>query len=136
MARRPKYATTIDVSGPFFSRDPVKTFAGNVQDMLEAMSKEGEKDAKAQVEGLAGAMSRYTGWTTDHIKGRVHNIAGKHWRKTAVVSVFPGGMDASTAIRTQAAASTIEGRWHVFRRVMSRLRRSRAVNMAELTKGM
>ena len=104
MAKRAKYATTIDISGPFFSKDPTKTFAENVQKMLEAMAREGEEDAKAQVSGLAGRMSHYTGWTTRTITGRVKNKSGKHWRKTAVVSAFSGGMAASDAIRTNAAS--------------------------------
>jgi hypothetical protein len=45
-------------------------------------------------------------------------------------------MDARDAIRTKAAASSVEGRFRPFRRVTSALRRSRAVLSANLTEGL
>lgn len=122
--------TTIDVSGPFFQGDPAKKLAANIQTMLEAVAKEGEADVKAQA---AGHM--YTGAFFRGIQGRVHSLGGKHWRVTAVVSqthVYPwpnGG-------QAQYRGGKLEARYHMFRTTASRLRRSSAVNRAELTKGM
>ena len=123
--------STIDLSGPFFQYDPRKRLSENIQTMLEAVAEEGEQDVRAQVAaaGYAGG-NFYEGVT-----GRVRSIGGKHWLRTAVVSqthVYPwpnGG-------QKQYRGGKLEARRGVFRKTKSRLNRSRAVNAAELTKGM
>lgn len=122
--------TTIDLSGPFFQSDPRKRLGQNIEAMLEAIAAEGEADVKAQA-----AAHRDTGRFYEGIKGRVVSLSGKHWRRTAVVSqtnVYPwpnGG-------QKQYRGGKLEARHGFFRKTKNRLNRSRAVNRAELTKGM
>jgi hypothetical protein len=126
--------TTIDLSGPFFEHDPAKTFRQNVRTMLEALAAEGEADVKAQIQARAGSMRHYTGWTRGTVKGRTQSLSGRKWAVSAVISTNTAGMDRKDAIRTKAAGSTIEGRWHPFRMTKNRLNRSRKINAAELLK--
>lgn len=126
----------VDFSGPFFERDPEKTIRENVRRMLDNLAAEGERDVQGQIASRAAAMPRYTGWTHDHVVGRVSSLGGKRWALNAVVSANTSGMGATQAIRTQAAASTIERRWHPFRRTASAMRRARAVLSANLSEGL
>jgi hypothetical protein len=123
-------ATTIVLSGPFFEKDPAKTLSQNVQTMLEAVAQEGESDVKAQAAGHQRTGAFYNG-----IEGRVRSVSGKHWLRTAVVSethVYPWPNGGAKQYR----GGKLEAHYHMFRTTASRLRRSRAVNQAELTKGM
>jgi hypothetical protein len=126
----------VDFSGPFFDRDPVKTIRANIRDMMDRLAEEGERDVVQQIAGRSGSMPAYTGWTASHVRGRTESLSGKRWAVSAVVSMNTAGMDARTAIRTQAATATIEARWHPFRRTTTAIRRSRAVMAANLTKGL
>ena len=144
-------ATTIDFTGPFFEADPEKQFDENVDTMLAAMAKEGAEDVRAQVDSHRGDMPRWTGFSEYRVCERAdfpwrkgggysiiwtstHNLPGRPEAKSASggLSEFRGNAAASVL----AAMSTIEGRWHPFRVTKNRLGKSRAVNMAELTKGM
>lgn len=126
----------VDFSGPFFDRDPRKTIRSNIRDMMDRLAAEGERDVKQQIAGRAGAMPHYTGWTHDRVRGRTESLSGKQWAVTAVVSTDTSGMSARDAIRTKAAAASIERRFHPFRRTTSAMRRSRAVLGANLVKGL
>lgn len=122
--------TTIDLSGPFFQYDPRKRLGENIQTMLEAVAEEGEQDVKAQAVG-----HQVTGTFYQGIRGRVVSRAGRHWRRTAVVSqtnVYPWPSGGEKQYR----GGKLEARYHWFRKTKTRLNRSRAVNTAELTKGM
>ena len=126
-----RVATSIDLSGPFFRYDPVKTFSANQIDMLEAFAAEGQEDVQTQVAAAGyGGGNFYEG-----VVGRVKALSGKQWRATAVISqthVYPwagGG-------QKQYRGGKLEARHGFFRKTKSRLGRSRAVNRAELTKGM
>lgn len=126
--------TRVDFKGPFFERDVRKSMRTNIRDMMGALAQEAESDVKGQVGGRHGSMPRSTGATYASIKGRTTSLGGKQWQVTAVVSANTGGMDRATAIRIKAAASTIERRWHPFRRTSFSIRRARAVISANLTK--
>lgn len=122
--------TTIDLSGPFFKHDPVKRFSQNVIAMLEAYAAEGERDVKAQAQphSLSGDFA-------DGVVGRVKALGGKQWRATAVISqthVYPWKNGGPKQYR----GGKHEARHGFFRKTRSRLNRSRAVNRAELTKGL
>ena len=125
----------VDFSGPFFTKDPVKTIRANIRDMMDALAAEGERDVQQQIAGRAGSMPAYTGWTHDHVRGRTESLAGKQWAVSAVVSMNTTGMAAKDAIRTQAAAAGIEARFHPFRRTTTAIRRSRKIMAANLVKG-
>ena len=125
----------VDFSGPFFQKDPRKTIRDNIRDMMGGLAKEAERDVQQQIAGRSSSMRSYTGWTHDHVRGRTQSLVGKRWQVSAVVSMNTQGMGARDAIRTQAAAASIERRWHPFRRTASAIRRARAVMSANLTKG-
>ncbi len=134
-----KITTTIDVSGPFFTHDPAKTFLGNVHTLLEAIAQEGQQDVDAQLEASESGrapLASGKGRVRDFVRGRVESIGGKPWHLNVVISPDRSGLDARDAIGLYAAASRIEGREHVFRRTTTRLRRGNALNRAELTKGL
>lgn len=128
--------TTIDYTGPFFEKDPTKTLRQNVRIMLEAMAREGESDVRAQIPSKSGD-------TAAGIHGRVKNLEGKPWAVTMVVSqqrVFPWKKRGARGFVGRGEAEyrggKLEAKLHMFRRTSGRLSRSRAVNMAELTKGL
>lgn len=128
--------TKVELTGNFFTRDPGKTLRGNVKDMLDGLAGEMEREVRGEVESQRGQMPEWSGWTVDHIQGRTHSQQGKRWGTWAVVSANTSGMSAADAIRTKAAAASIERRWHPFRRVKSAVYRSRALISADLTKGL
>ena len=114
--------TKVELSGNFFVRDPSKTLYRNIGDMLEA---------------LAGEMPGYSGWSYDHTVGYVKSgLTGKRWATWAAVGAVTAGMSKKDAIRTKAAAASIERRWHPYRRVKSAVYRSRSVLSADLARGL
>lgn len=134
MARRSPVKVTVDLSGPLFTRDPGLTVKGNIRRMMDGIAQEGQTAVRAQIASLPLPYS--TGWTVDHAIGRTTSYAGKHWWLHAVISANTDGMDQRLAIRTKAAAASVERRFHPFRRVGSALKRSRAVLVANLTEGL
>ena len=127
--------TTIDVSGPFFTRDVTQTFRANVRAMLQAMAEEGAEDVRAQIEAHEGDMPRSVGWSRTRVAVRSH-FPWREGRGYSLLWTSTQGMGKKEAVRTMAAMSTIEGRWHPFRVTKNRLNKSKAVNYAELTKGL
>lgn len=134
-----KIATTIDLSGPFFTKDVTKTLNENIVLMLEAVAEEGELDVRDQLVATQEGrlpISRLGDRVSDHVRGRVVSLASKHWQRTAVISVNNSGFGPYEGRSLMAAASKVEGATHAFRRTTSRLKRARAVNRAELMKGL
>jgi hypothetical protein len=127
--------TRVDFTGPFFTHSPGATLRGNIKAMMTALSKEMEADVRGQIDAKAGAMEFYTGWTRSHVIGRAESLSHKPWLATAVVSANTNGMSAKDAIRTKAAAASIERRFHPFRRTASAVRGSRAL-LADLARGL
>lgn len=127
-------ASTVELRGPLFEKDPGKTVLENARDMLAELARYGEQKVRADIAARAGRMARYTGWTYEHVKGRVDSNDGKRWYRHAVVSANTDGMVKAEAIRTKAAASTIERRWHPFRRAAFASRA--AIKKADLAKGL
>lgn len=139
----PRVVTTIDTSGPFFEKDAAKTYFENLRAMMEAWGAEGEKDVVAQMsagESSRALVSILDERVSEHVLGRAFSVAppGKNWWETAVVSVNAkgGGLGRDQAIALLAASKEIESRYHPFRKTASRLRRARAVQQANLTKGL
>lgn len=129
--------TKVELSGNFFTHQPGRTLYRNIGDMLDALSAEMEGIVRGEVLSHAGDMPRWTGWTAGHVSGYTTSpVTGKHWALWAAVGVPTTGMDRKQAIRTKAAAASIERRWHPFRRVKSAVYRSRALISADLAKGL
>lgn len=128
-------ALRVDFTGPFFTGNPHKTFRANIRDFMDELASEGARDVRLQIEAKRGAMKQSTGFTAQHVRGRTSSLGGKRWQVSAVVSMDTRGMTRAQAIRTQAAASSIEGRFHPFRRTTARMKRARPAQMARLLKG-
>lgn len=129
--------TRIELSGNFFTHDPGKTLYANIGDMLENLAGELESEVAGAFASHAGSMPAYTGWSTRAVRGYVTSPkTGKHWALWAAVASVTQGMSAKDAIRTKAAAATIERRWHPYRQVKSAVYRSRALISADLAKNL
>jgi hypothetical protein len=128
--------TKIELEGNFFKRDPGKTFRANVRDMLDELAAWMEAEVRDEITAHAGQMPGYSGWSWAHTVGRTSSNSGKRWGTWAVVSANTAGMSAKDAIRTKAAAATIERRWHPYRRVKSAIYRARPLITANLTEGL
>lgn len=137
---RTKITTALDLSGPFFTKDPVKTFRQNIRVLMDEYATLGEADVKAQLRQGEATRRPMRGITPDrvseHVVGRTKNLRGKRWAVTATVSVNNSGLARAQGITLMAAAATLERRHHTFRRTSSRLRKARKLNTAELFKGL
>lgn len=129
--------TRIELSGNFFTHDPGKTLYANIGDMLDNLAPEMERTVRDAIESHAGSMPAYTGWSAAHVQGYTIGVkTGKLWALWAAVGSVTAGMDRKNAIRTKAAAATIERRWHPYRQVKSAAYRSRALISADLAKNL
>jgi hypothetical protein len=131
---------TVDVTGPFFTKDPSKTVRQNARRMLSALADEGASkisQAFAAGDSSRDPISRLAPeHVAEHVVGRVHAKSGKAWALTAVVSVLNAGFTASEGISLMAAAARVERSVHAFRDVTSSIRSYRAVLGADLTQGL
>lgn len=126
----------VTLDGNFFRRRPGATIYDNVRDLMDALAAYGQQEARGEILAHRGAMPGWTGWTLDHVIGRTSSYAGRRWAVTAVVTASTGELGAADAIRTKAAASGIEARFHPFRRTAGRIRQARALITTNLTKGL
>lgn len=115
--------------GPFFTRDPKKTFRQNIRDFDEALAREGEAAVRQEIAPRSKRVA-------ERVRGRTSSLGGKRWQVSSVVSVDTSGLPRKEAIAIMAIASRIEGEIHVFRRVTSALRRQRNRLSEELLKGL
>ena len=123
--------TTIDKTGPFFTKDPALTFRANVDVLLAAIAAEAEEDVRAQSEPF-----RDTGAFVAGVRGRTHRLDGAAFKTpTATVSqthVYPW----KNAGPRQYRGGKLEASRHMFRRTRSRIRGVNKLNSAELLKGL
>jgi hypothetical protein len=133
------FKSEISLKGPFFTKDPKKTFRQNVRVMMDALAREGEADARARMrvgENRREPIRALGDRVSDHVKGRTSSLSAKRWQVTATVSVSNREFSGAQGISLMAAASRVEAQTHAMRRTTARLRSSRAVNQAELLKGL
>jgi hypothetical protein len=135
------FKTELKKTGVFFTVDVEKVWQRNVQDFMAKVAEKGEADVRGQMR--AGEPSRYPlggglrpNRVSGHVVGRTVSLAGKQWKKTAVVSVNNSGLTKAQGIKLMAAASWIESQGHPFRKTAGRLRRAAGVNTADLLKGL
>lgn len=127
----------VTLEGPFFSHQPGKTLYQNIGEMLDRLGEELEHTVRSEFEAHEGAMPYWTGWSRDHVQGyRTSPKTGKHWSTWVAVASVTTGMSAKDAIRTKAAAASIEARWHPYRNTKGAVYGSRAVISADLAKGL
>lgn len=126
----------IEFEGPFFKKDPRKTFRQNVRDFMDEVAELGEAQVQAEMRRGQASRQPMRGVEPDrvsgHVRGRTKSLKGRRWAVTAVVSVRPDGLTARQAKTLMAAASRIESREHTFRRVASAIRAART----DLLKGL
>lgn len=133
----PTLSVKWELSGNFFTHDPRKTLYANLRDMLDTAAGEMEDEARRVIDANQGAMRYWTGWTAEHTVGYTTSAkTGKRWTSWAAVGLPTAGMSRKDAIRTKAAAASIERRFHPFRQVKQGLYRSKALLTANLTKGL
>lgn len=129
--------TKVELSGNFFTHDPGKTLYGNIRDMLDALAAEMEGAVQQDIAAREGSMPYWTGWSKDHVVGYTTSAkTGKRWATWAAVGSVTAGMSKAKAIRTKAAAASIEQRFHPYRRVKSGVYRARALLTANLAKNL
>lgn len=128
----------IDVSGPFFRKDPGATIRQNVQRMLAALASEGELAIRGELGASHAPISGLGTHVNQYVHGRIISVepAGHVWTYHAVISVNNVGFTPAQGIALMAAASVREGQTHAFKRVASGLRSARAVLRANLTEGL
>jgi hypothetical protein len=137
--------TTIDMSGPFFTHDPAKTFRQNARSMMKAIAEEGESDVKAQLQ--AGESGRYpisnavkpSRVSAHVVAGVPYTPQGRNVKGAPInVHVYVGNRGFSTkqGVALMAAHGWLESQVHAFRKTTNRLRRARKANAAELLKGL
>jgi hypothetical protein len=140
---RPRLYTTIDTSGPFFTKNPGKTFRANARSMLRQMALQGEADIRQQL--AAGDAARQPisnkvqpAHVSGHVRAGIPFTADKAKTGRIQVNVYvPNqGFTAKQGKALMAAYSRVEAETHAFRRTTQRLRRSKKVNAAELLKGL
>lgn len=124
----------VELSGNFFTHDPGKTLYTNIGEMLDALGPELRSTVRDDITAHAGQMPGYSGWSWAHTEFK--RSANKHWALWVAVTADTSGMSAKDAIRTKAAAATIERRWHPYRQVKSAVYRARALISADLTRGL
>lgn len=160
-----KAVTTLSMTGPFFQHDPKKTFRQNIRVAMKAVAEEAAKDIIAQMEADAGGrkpISGRGGIRVNRATGRArvrgqggadpsvagHRVSefveayttgvrsGHPWQVTSRVHIRNKGLTIQGGISLHAAASRLEGRLHMFRKTTNRMRRAKAINQAELLKGL
>lgn len=135
----------VTFSGPFFTKDPAKTFRANARSMMRGVSLEGEAAVKDILEaGESGRAPISNGVTPVRVSGHVASgipytpQGGKRSKTGAIlVNVYvPNfGMTRNEGRALMAAYSRVEQETHAFRKTATRLRKARAINVAELLDG-
>jgi hypothetical protein len=129
-----RFTSSISLKGPFFSKDPAKTFGRNLADLAERMAEEAAKDYVARTAGGNRApVSRIGGRVSDRV---VHFSKNVGLGKTqSVATLARRGLSGDDAIALDAAGAEVEKQTHAWRKTTNRMRRASAINRAELLKG-
>lgn len=102
--------TTLTMSGPFFTRDPRKTWAKNVDDLMADIAKQGQADVRSQWPVLTGAGRAGT-------RGFVQQKGGQPVAVVAALHVYPWPGNSSGQYR----GGKVERKRHMFRRTAGRI---------------
>jgi hypothetical protein len=133
----PSLTVRIEAHGPFFTKSPGKTLRGNLMDMLDEMAEFMEDEVDAAIQSHRDGMPLWTGWTlAKNVGYTTSKKTGRRWTTYAAVGTVTAGMGRDDAIRTKAAAASIERRWHPWRNLKSGLYRARPLLTADLAKGL
>lgn len=131
---------TLDLEGPFFQKDPAKTFRQNARRMVQEIADEGADKIRSIFAAGEGGRLPVFRLAPEHVAayivGRARSVAGKQWALTSVVSVNSSGLSRADAISLMAAGSVVERQTHGFRAFKNAVYSSRAVLTANLTEGL
>ncbi len=103
-------SVTVDLSGPFFTRDPGLTLIMNVAKMMQGVAEEGASSARAalqQGEGARATITELHDRLSDHVVGRVYgrpSRGGRKWHLWAKIQIYNEGLTAAQGISLMAAA--------------------------------
>lgn len=131
---------SVELKGPFFTKDVRKVIRANALEMVRDLAEEGEA---AVQQSLVPGGGRLTGDYAESIQGRTRSLQGKPWQVTAVVSAtrhleMPGhrgfGLFLETGVKGTRKTS-FRG-LGIFRRVGAKLRRSSRTRRHDLTRGL
>lgn len=92
---------TIELQGPFFTADPVKTYRQNIRSLMDDLARAAEDEVKARLRpGPAADAAR------GYIRGRTHSYKDGHrWATYMVVSSTDRSLDGPTQRRVNAQLS-------------------------------
>lgn len=131
----------IELSGPFFRKDPAKVLKGNMREMLDDLGQEVARSITAEMRAGEGrrrpvrALGR-GGRVSQRIVGGAGNPhTGKSYRYHAVVAPSLRGLSKKQAIALYAAAAQVEKQTRVVRRHV-RAARFGSREMRKLLKGL
>lgn len=153
----PRTSVKMGLSGPFFTKNVQATMQDNIRTMMQAMAEEGARYAIEELRAGEGGRAPIAAFdstrrhrtsgrlatvtsggdrASSHVRGRVASISGKRWTYHATISINNRGFNRAQGISLMAAAAEAERETQAFKRTSSRLRAARAVNAAELTRGL
>ena len=118
---------SVELKGPFFTKDPRKTFRANAREAMLKIVEAGETDIKSKSPVLTGAFQ-------GGVVARNRSLGGKPWALTAVVSQthtypWPGGG------QRQYRGGKLERKLGLFKKA-ARVMRSRRREVNNLLKGL
>lgn len=139
MARTPLY-TTIDSSGPFFTSNPGKTFRANARSMMRALAIEAQVDIAQQLRaGDPGRqeISILGGHVSSRVTAGVPFTPAKAQSGRIFVNVYVPNFNLSKkeGQALMAAYSRVARSTGAFKRTAGRIRKAKAINVAELLRG-
>jgi hypothetical protein len=108
----------VETKGPFFEKDPRKTFRANARDMLKGIAEEGDDAVQAAITFGRGPEPHHI---ADGVYGRVEALSGKPWALTAVVSV----PESRRGHVFHLYGRVLERKYHWLRKGVSRIRKHR-----------
>jgi hypothetical protein len=130
----------VALSGPFFSGDPGQKMAENIERLMQEIADRGASDARrgfASGSGSRQLVRELGDRVADHIVGRVvarPSKGGRRWRAAGVVQVYNEGLSGLQGRSLMAAASILEGRQNVIRKVSRSM--GQALRRIDLTRGL
>lgn len=140
---------TVHLNGPFFQRDPGKTFREDARRFMDRVAEITEAEVRHRMEGGGPEADA----TAPFVQGRTRSLSGRRWACTARVSVSTAGLSPAMAVRRQAIAAGrhtevtfegrcvgrtrgAEGRTHAFRDGRRAVGDAAKENASKLTEGL
>ena len=97
---QPKSLISIELTGPFFVGDPVKTYRQNIRALQDRIAAVGQTEVRARL--LPGSSADAI---RSRIIGRTSSREGRRWATYAVVSLDLSGLDRPAAQKAMAQFS-------------------------------